>query len=134
MMSKKFKIQAIKFETIDGKKTGKSFSFEMDPKEMAKYKTESTVRKKIEEYVVSSGVFKRSELSELKYLGMKEFLDDWKKMIPVVKAEELAKLKKYILGWPETQQKDYYTNPYILYNALQKLCPLTESVLSLHCQ
>ena len=94
MMSKQIKIQAIKFETIAGKKTGRSFSFKFDPKKMAKYKTETTVRKKIEEYVVRGGVFKRSELSELKYSGMKEFLAEWKKMLPVVEAEELAKLEK----------------------------------------
>ena len=53
------KITAIKFETVNGRKTGKSFSFGMDPKKMAKYKTEATVRKKIEEYVAKNGVFKR---------------------------------------------------------------------------
>ena len=108
MMNKKLKIQVVKFETIAGKKTGKSFSFEMDPKEMAKYKTEATVRKKIEEYVVSGGVFKRSELSELKYTGMKDFLAEWKKMIPVVKAEELARLKK-----PEVQPENFNLHRFI---------------------
>ena len=92
-MNKKIKIQAIKFEVVNGKKTGKSFSFEMDPKQMAKYKTEVTLRKKIEEYVAKSGVYKREELSQLKY-SMNEFLAEWKKMIPVVEAEELAKLEK----------------------------------------
>ncbi len=92
--NKKIKIQAIKFEVVAGKKTGKAFSFEIDPKEMAKYKTEGVVRKKIEEYVARSGVYKRSELSELKYSGMKDFLAEWKKMIPVVEAEELAMLEK----------------------------------------
>lgn len=92
-MNKKIKIQAIKFEMVNGKKTGKSFSFEMDPKEMAKYKTEATVRKKIEEYVAKSGVLKRTELGELKY-SMKDFLAAWKKMIPVVEAEKLAVLEK----------------------------------------
>ena len=43
------KITVIKFETVNGRKTGKSFRFGMDPKKMAKYKTEATVRKKIEE-------------------------------------------------------------------------------------
>ena len=57
---------------------------------MAKYKIEATVRKKIEEYVVSGGVFKRLELSELKYTGIKDFLAEWKKMIPVVKAATLT--------------------------------------------
>lgn len=92
-MNKKIKIQAIKFEMDNGKKTGKSFSFEMDPKEMAKYNTEATVRKKIEEYVAKSGVFKRSELGELKY-SMKDFLEAWKKMIPVAEAEKLVMLEK----------------------------------------
>jgi hypothetical protein len=56
------KITVIKFETVNGRKTGKSFRFGMDPKMMAKYKTEATVRKKIEEYVAKNGVFKREDL------------------------------------------------------------------------
>lgn len=88
----KLQITAIKFETVNGKKTGKSFSFSLDPKEMAKYKTEATLRKKIEEYVAKSGVFKKDELKELKF-GMKDFLVEWKKQLPVVEAEELAKLE-----------------------------------------
>ena len=88
----KLQITAIKYETVNGKKTGKSFSFSLDPKEMAKYKTEATLRKKIEEYVAKSGVFKKDELKELKY-GMKDFLVEWKKQLPVVEAEELAKLE-----------------------------------------
>ena len=43
-------ITAIKFETVNGKKTGKSFAFKLDPKKMAVYKTEATVRKRVEEY------------------------------------------------------------------------------------
>ena len=85
-------ITAIKFETVNGKKTGKSFAFKLDPKKMAVYKTEATVRKKIEEYVAKSGVFKSSELKDLKY-SMKDFLEEWKKQLPIVEAEELAKLE-----------------------------------------
>ena len=40
-------ITAIKFETVDGKKTGRSFSFKADPKKLAVYKTEATIKKKI---------------------------------------------------------------------------------------
>ena len=80
------KITAIKFETVNGKKTGKSFSFGMDPKEMAKYKTEATVRKKIEEYVSKSGIFKKEELEDLRY-NMKEFLEEWRKQLPIVEEE-----------------------------------------------
>ena len=85
-------ITAIKFETVNGKKTGKSFAFKLDPKKMAVYKTEATLRKKIEEYVAKSGVFKNEELKDLKY-SMKDFLEEWRKQIPIVEAEELAKLE-----------------------------------------
>lgn len=85
-------ITAIKFEIVNGKKTGKSFAFKLDPKKMAVYKTEATLRKKIDEYVAKSGVFKSSELKDVKY-SMKEFLEEWKKQLPIVKAEELEKLE-----------------------------------------
>ena len=81
------KITAIKFETVNGRKTGKSFRFGMDPKKMAKYKTEATVRKKIEEYVAKNGVFKRDELKDLRY-DMKDFLEEWRKQLPIVEEEE----------------------------------------------
>ena len=42
-------ITAIKFETVDGKKTGKSFSFKVDPKRLTFFKTEATLKKKIEQ-------------------------------------------------------------------------------------
>ena len=76
-------ITAIKFETINGKKTGKSFAFKLDPKKMAVYKTEATVRKKIEEYVAISGVFQSTELKDLKY-RMKDFLEEWKKQVAII--------------------------------------------------
>ena len=92
-MSKEVKISVIKFEMVNGNKTYKSFTFKLNPKEMAKFKTEATVKKKVAEYVAKSGVYKPSELQNLKY-DMKEFLEEWKKMVPVVEAEELAKLDK----------------------------------------
>ena len=84
-------ITAIKFETVNGKRTGKSFSFKLDPKKMAVYKTEATLRKKIEEYVIKSGVFSKDDMNDIKY-SMKEFLEEWKKQLPIVEKEELAKL------------------------------------------
>ena len=39
-------ITASKFETVNGKKTGKSFSFKADPKKLAVFKTEATLKKK----------------------------------------------------------------------------------------
>ena len=86
------KITVIKFETINGRKVGKTFSFPMDAKKMARYKTEATVRKKIEEYVAKSGLFKKSELSELKY-DVADFLQEWRKQKPVVEAEMLKELE-----------------------------------------
>ena len=82
----KVKINVIKFETINGKKVGKAFSFPMDPKAMAKHKTEATVKKKIEEYILKSKIFRKEELKNLKY-DMKEFLTEWRQQIPVVVAE-----------------------------------------------
>jgi uncharacterized protein (DUF1810 family) len=84
-------ITAIKFETVNGKKTGKSFSFKADPKKLAVFKTEATLRKKIKEYVAKSGIFKNEELDDVKY-NMKGFLEEWKKQVAIVQAEELAKL------------------------------------------
>ena len=85
-------ITAIKFETVNGKKTGKSFSFKADPKKLAVFKTEATLRKKIKEYVAKSGIFKNEELDDVKY-NMKDFLEEWKKQVAIVQAEELAKLE-----------------------------------------
>ena len=85
-------ITAIKFETVDGKKTGKSFSFKVDPKRLAFFKTEATLKKKIKEYVAKSGVFKKEELDDVKY-NMKEFLEAWRKEVAIVQAEELKKLE-----------------------------------------
>ncbi len=84
-------ITAIKFETVNGKKTGKSFSFKADPKELAVFKTEATLKKKIKEYVAKSGVFKNEELDDVKY-NMKDFLEEWKKQVEIVQAEEFERL------------------------------------------
>ena len=86
------KITVIKFETINGKKVGKTFSFPMDAKKMARYKTEATVRKKVEEYVAKSGLFKKSELHELKY-DIADFLQEWRKQKHTVEAEMLKELE-----------------------------------------
>lgn len=85
-------ITAIKFETVDGKKTGKSFSFKVDPKKLVAFKTEATLKKKIKWYVEKSGVFKKEELNDVKY-NMKEFLEAWRKEVAIAQAEELKKLE-----------------------------------------
>ena len=74
----KVKINVIKFETVNGKKVGKAFSFSVDAKQMAKHKTEATVKRKVEEYIAKSGVFRKDELKDLKY-EMKDFFQEWKK-------------------------------------------------------
>ena len=86
------KITAIKFETIGGKKVGRAFDFKLDPKKMAVHKTEATVKKKIDEYVVKSGVFKKEELKDVRY-DMAEFLQEWKKQKAVVEAELLRNME-----------------------------------------
>ena len=87
------KITVFKFETVNGKKTGKSFGFYLDPKEMAAYRTKGALQNQIDEYVVKSGIFKKEELKDLKYNGMKEFLVEWKKQLEISKAEKQAKLE-----------------------------------------
>ena len=86
----KVKINVIKFETINGKKVGKAFSFSVDAKQMAKHKTEATVKRKVEEYIAKSGVFKKDELKDLKY-DMEDFLQEWKKQkLALSKALEIS--------------------------------------------
>lgn len=81
------KIKVTRFEVIDGKKTGKLLVLSLDPKEMAIYKTETTLRKNIEERVQRSGVFKFNEMKDLKY-DMKEFLTAWRKEVSQAKDDE----------------------------------------------
>ena len=85
-------ITAIKFEIVNGKKTGKSISFKLDPKQMAVNKTDASIRKKIEEYVIKSGVFKKEELKDVE-INMKDFIREWRKQVEILKAEEQAKLE-----------------------------------------
>ena len=90
-------ITAIRFETVNGKKTGKSFAFKLDPKKMAVYKTEVTLRKKIEEYVAKSGIFKKEELVDVKY-NMKDFLDGWKKLVAAEAdiQKKIEEIRRYV--------------------------------------
>ena len=69
-----------------------AINFKADPKKLAVFKTEATLRKKIKEYVAKSGIFKNEELDDVKY-NMKDFLEEWKKQVAIVQAEELAKLE-----------------------------------------
>lgn len=88
----KVKITVIKFEMQNGKKVGKSFVFELDPNPMTRYKTEATVRKKVQDYVMKSGVFKPDEIRELQY-DMGNFLAEWRRQLSVAEAEEQAKFE-----------------------------------------
>lgn len=83
------KIKVTRFEVIDGKKTGKLLVLSLDPEEMAVYKTDTTLRKNIEERVQRSGVFKFNEMKDLKY-DMMEFLTAWRKEVSQAKDDENA--------------------------------------------
>lgn len=86
----KIEIKVTRFEVIDGKKTGKMLVFSLDPKEMAVYKTDTTLRKYLDELVQRSGVFKFNEMKDLKF-NMKEFLTEWRKEVNQIKNDENAK-------------------------------------------
>jgi len=88
-------ITAIKFETVNGKKTGKSFSFKADPKKLAVFKTEATLKKKIKEYVAKSGIFKNEELDDVKY-NMKDFLAEWKKEVATDIQKIVEEIRRYV--------------------------------------
>ena len=87
-------ITAIKFEIVDGKKTGRSFSFMADPKKLAVYKTEETIKKKIKEYVANSGIFKKEELDDVKY-NMKDFLVEWKQQQLAI-THKVEEIRRYV--------------------------------------
>ena len=119
----KVTINVIKYETINGKKVGKAFSFPLDVKKMAaKYKTEATVKKKMEEYIAQSGVFKKDELKDLVY-DMKNFLTEWKKQKLLVEAKQLEKLEasKNVSDWyhrPNEKTSDVLLDTRILCGAI----------------
>lgn len=89
-------ISAIKFETINGKRTGKSFAFALDPKVVAKkYKTESSLNRYIESYIEKSGVFSKADIPLLKYQGKLEFIAAWKEQLSSVKKEEAERAEAF---------------------------------------
>lgn len=89
-------ITAIMFETVNGKRTGKSFAFALDPKLMAKKcKTEASLNKYIESYIEKSGVFSKADFPSLKYKNKQEFIAAWKEQLSIVKAEEEEKAKAF---------------------------------------
>ncbi len=99
----KTRINVIKIEEVNGKNVGKCFSFELDPVEMTQYRTLPTLRKKIEEYVIASRIFRFSEVKDLKY-DMKEFLKQWRETIR--KMEEKKLKGKETMEAEETKQAE----------------------------
>ena len=88
------KIKAIKYESVNGKRRPiKIESFPMDAKKMAKYKTEASVKRQIEDYMVKNRHFKREELSDVK-IDMGEFLEEWRRQKKIVEVETLQKLQE----------------------------------------
>lgn len=88
MEFKKIKVTAIKFEIINGKKMGKAFSFKADMKIYGKCKTLDAVKKQVQKDVVTGKIFKKADLPLLKY-DMKELQEEWKRVRPLVEAEEI---------------------------------------------
>lgn len=89
-------ITAIKFETVNGKRTGKSFSFALDPKSVSmKCKTETSLNKYIESYIEKSGVFSKADFPSLKYQNKQEFVAAWKEQLSIVKKEETERAQAF---------------------------------------
>lgn len=84
---KKIKVTAVKFEVINGRKTGRMYSFKADMKEYGKCKTVTTLKKKVREDVVAGRIFKAAELDMLQY-DMAELEQEWRRIRPLVQEEE----------------------------------------------
>lgn len=85
------KITAVKYFIENGHKTGKSFTFSLDPKDMTAHHTQTTVKKKVEDYILKGGIFKKEDLKDLKYQGLKEFMNEWRQIQETEKREIAAK-------------------------------------------
>ena len=104
----KKKISAIKLlEFCNGVKYCKSFDFELDPIEMARYKTVATVKRKIEDYVAKNGIFRNDELNDLKY-EMKDFLNEWKVEVKRMKEKEREEDERYNMEMEEKSRRAVY--------------------------
>jgi len=69
---KKIKVSAVSLELK------KAVDVVADMKQIVKCKTESEVKKVIEEKILETKVFKQSDLAKLKYQGLKDVTDEWK--------------------------------------------------------
>lgn len=76
MSMETIKVTAYKFFTINGKKTGKAYTFPIDPKAMARYKTKDALLKKVGEMLIESGEFNDSDLKDLRF-KWNGFLEEW---------------------------------------------------------
>ena len=104
----KKKISAIKLlEFCNGVKYCKSFDFELDPIEMARYKTVATVKRKIEDYVAKNGIFRNDELNDLKY-EMKDFLKEWKAEVERIKEKERMEEEEIRMETEEVSKRAVY--------------------------
>lgn len=79
MGNMKIKVTAIKFETVDGKKIGKSFSFNADVNDYAKCQTPSDVKKRVQNAILEGRVFTKDDHDKLK-IDTKALMDEWRKM------------------------------------------------------
>lgn len=76
-MSKKVKVMVMKMYVVDGKKMGKSVSFNLDPEEMADCSSSAMVKKRVLDKVAGVRVFSPEDLHDLKF-DMKEFMKAWR--------------------------------------------------------
>ena len=103
-------ITAILFSTVNGKKVGKAFSFHMDPKKMAKVKTEASVKKQIEAYILKNSDFRAADIKELKYNGLKEFLAEWRAQMKATSAAEEEQQLRRLRGEEPRVTPDHITS------------------------
>ncbi len=92
-MSKKVKVMVMKMYVVNGKKTGKSVTVNLDPEEMAQYSTAAMMKKRVLQTVADTRVFAPDELRELKF-EMREFMKAWRTEVTKKEEERKKKLEK----------------------------------------
>ena len=86
----KKKVTFTKIIEINGKKSGKAVSFDMDVEKLSKLQSEDAVKRKLKEYATSLKIMSKADIESAK-CNCKEFMEAWRE-IKKAKDDELATL------------------------------------------
>ena len=119
-MKIKITVKYVNGESYGGVRYGKSFTFDCDPVEMARYRTASTVKRRIDEYVAKSGIFSDVEMKHLVY-DMEEFNTAWKEEVRILKKKEKEEEEEINKKVEEIKKKAERYQLFVLSEMLKKI-------------